>query len=115
MRVGVCVFVLAVAVALPMWKATPLSAQTAVSPVRKLYILECAKCHGVDGTPRKIAKDARPFTDPTWQPTLEEIEHVITVGKDEAMKPFRKKLTPQQIRNLAEYVLVLRKGTVAKN
>ena len=71
---------------------------------RRLYVAQCSKCHGLNGTPKAIARGAPRFTDPAWTIPIEQIVATITNGKGDEMPRFRKKLTPEQIQTLAEYV-----------
>lgn len=80
--------------------------------VQRLFLSQCAKCHGPNGVPRPIAKGARRFSDPAWSPTVEKVAEAITTGRGEEMPRFKGKFTPAQILSLAEYVLMLReRGT----
>jgi mono/diheme cytochrome c family protein len=72
--------------------------------VRELYVAQCSKCHGLNGKPKPIAVGAPHFKDPAWTIPLERIVASITNGKGEEMPKFGKKLTPEQIQMLAEYV-----------
>ena len=106
------VWVRTLALALLVSTAALLSAQeTATDGVRKLFEAQCAICHGLDGTPKAIAKWAPKFTDPGWIRTVEQLEKVITSGKGELMVGFKKKLTLKQIRDLAQYILSLKNGS----
>ena len=75
---------------------------------QKLYLAQCAKCHGPNGVPRPIAKGARRFADPGWSATIEGVQAVISNGKGEEMPRFKDRLTPAQIQALAECVLAFR-------
>jgi mono/diheme cytochrome c family protein len=74
-----------------------------------LYTAHCAKCHGLNGVPRKIAKGAPNFNDPAWRETatIEVMVEVIESGKGKIMPGFGEKLASEQIRELTEYVLSL--------
>ncbi len=88
------------------------SASAQTNDAQKLYLSQCAKCHGPDGVPRPIAKGARRFTDPAWSPPVEKVAEVITMGKGEVMPKFKGRFTPEQILSLAEYVLTFKdRGT----
>ena len=75
---------------------------------RQLYAKHCAKCHGPDGVPKPIAKGAPRFADPAWAPPAEKLEAVITNGKGELMPKFKGRLSPEEVRELADFVLTLK-------
>jgi len=105
-------WVWALALAVPMSAMALLGAQqTSSDDVRSLYIAKCSMCHGLDGTPKPIAKGAPKFTDPKWIRTVEQLEQIITSGKGKLMIGFEKRLSPKQIRALAEYVFSLKEGS----
>jgi mono/diheme cytochrome c family protein len=85
-----------------------LDGQVASPEAQQLYDRHCTKCHRTDGTPKKIAKGAPAFSDPEWTATREQIEKSITNGKGDDMPRFKSKLTPEQIRALADRVLAFR-------
>lgn len=104
--------VLAIGLACAM-QAIDASGQTpADEKSRGLYTTKCALCHGVDGTPKPIAKNAPAFTDPAWAPSKEAVVTVLMNGKGDKMKSFKGKLTPEEMGGLAEYVLRM-KGNAA--
>ncbi len=89
--------------------------QASAAATRKLYVDQCAKCHGANGVPRPIAKGARRFIDPTWSPSIEQVQEAIITGKGEEMPRFKAKLSATQIQSLAEYVLGFKnRGTSSK-
>lgn len=71
-----------------------------------IFVAKCAKCHGQDGVPKKIAKGAPNFNDPEWKAEVTEelLVRSITQGKGKLMPRFEGKLSPEQIRAVAEYV-----------
>ena len=75
---------------------------------RDIYARHCAKCHGLDGTPKPIAKGAPRFTDPAWAPPLERLQLAITNGKGEMTPKFKGRLTQGEVRDLAAYLLMLK-------
>ena len=73
---------------------------------RGLYITNCARCHGADGSGqtelgRKL--DAPDLRKKGKEMSSDKIVRVITKGRDE-MPSFRKKLTRGQIARLASYI-----------
>lgn len=84
--------------------------QDAPSPdARALYLKHCARCHGDDGTPKAIAKDAPTFTSAAWVPRPERIAKAIADGKGEIMPRFKGKLTPADIESLVTYLVNLKR------
>lgn len=76
---------------------------------REIFLARCAKCHGENGVPRRIAKGAPNFTSAQWAGTLEQIEHSVKEGKGKDMRPFKSKLDPKQIKSVAVFVQSLNK------
>lgn len=76
---------------------------------KALYDAKCAICHSKNGVAKPMAKGSPNLNDPKWQEatTLEAIEQRITDGKA-LMKPFKDKLTPEQIKAVADYVKTLK-------
>lgn len=76
--------------------------------VAALYKARCAACHGEDGRPRGIAKNSAVFPDNEWKAStsFDEVVQVITRGRSK-MPGFASKLTPEEIRALAAYVLAM--------
>lgn len=84
-------------------------AQTSVG--KTAYLKNCRSCHGTTGTPPKQALREHPkiralnaeFMGPI---PLDSIVTVITngFGKGDEMKPFKSKLTKEEIQAVAEYV-----------
>jgi len=75
----------------------------------KSYNRKCAVCHGKDGVAKKNAKGSADLNDPAWQQsvTLKEIEEVTAEGKGK-MPKFLRKLTPEEIKLVAKYVMSLK-------
>ncbi len=88
-----------------MWVTTA-SGESGESEPGVLFMANCAKCHGQNGVPKKIAKGAPNFNDAKWKAsiTLERSITSITKGKGKVMPPFSPKLSLEQIRAVAEYV-----------
>ena len=84
----------------------PAVEDTAVAP-RDLYIRNCARCHGADGTSQtELGKtlEAPDLTSKAVQKmSVKKIARVITKG-DGAMPAFGKKLSKAEIASLANYV-----------
>jgi mono/diheme cytochrome c family protein len=80
----------------------------ASNKTRDLYVRHCAKCHGLDGTPKPIAKGAPLFGDPAWAPPLERLQTVITNGKGEIMPKFKGRLSSAEVRDLADYLMTFK-------
>jgi mono/diheme cytochrome c family protein len=74
-----------------------------------LYDKKCAMCHGKDGVAKKMAEGSANLNDPAWQKatTLEAIIEVIAKGKGKMPKN-EGKLTPDQIKAIAEYTKTLK-------
>jgi mono/diheme cytochrome c family protein len=76
---------------------------------KTLYDENCRKCHGVRGTPPKTMKEKYPKIatfDSAFiaQHPADSIVKVLTRGKNEDMKSFKEKLTPEQMAMVAAYV-----------
>jgi len=85
------------------------SAESSSSP-RSLFIQNCARCHGADGRAqtrlgKKLEADDLTTEDVKNMSTA-KIERVITNGRLD-MPAFRRKLTRQQISQIAGYVRTL--------
>ena len=79
--------------------------------IQQLFQSKCAKCHGSDGVPKRIAKEAPTLSDPNWQSsvTIDDLMKSISEGKGKKMPKFRSKLTPEEIRALAAFIKSLKK------
>jgi mono/diheme cytochrome c family protein len=75
---------------------------------KSIYDKKCAMCHGKDGVAKKLAEGSANLNDPEWQEksTLEEIIRVTTEGVNK-MPAYEEKLTPEQIKLVAEYIKTL--------
>ena len=75
-----------------------------ISPGQKIFETKCIKCHGIDGTKEKAgAKNLR-------LSKLPDIEIVTMISEGKKIMPsYKKKLLPEEIKNVAEYVKTLRK------
>ena len=76
---------------------------------KSIYDKKCAMCHGKDGVAKKLGKGSANLNDPEWQEntTLEEIIRVTAEGEGK-MPGYEDKLTPEQIKLVAEYIKTLR-------
>jgi mono/diheme cytochrome c family protein len=84
------------------------SAQAAAD-TKELYSANCKKCHGVLGTPPKAMKEKFPkiatFDGAFLAKHSEDsIVTILTRGKNEDMKSFKDKLSPDQMHAVAQYV-----------
>ena len=104
---------LAAAGALVVFCAVSLSAQD-LERGRDVFLSRCAKCHGENGVPRRIARGAPNFTDPGWSIPLEQIEETVRQGKGEDMPQFKSKLDLEQIKSVASFVQTINKGSLAR-
>lgn len=87
--------------------ASRLPAQT--STPKELYDRSCKKCHGVLGTPPKAMKEKFPKIatfDAAFagKHSQDSIVTILTKGKNEDMKSFKGKLTPEEMVIVAKYV-----------
>lgn len=91
------------------------SAAAAQAPDGKaLYDANCKKCHGADGVPAPAMKKMMatlPTIDAAFMAKVSDADLVkaLTEGKG-AMKPFKDKLTAEQIEAVAKYTRELTKG-----
>jgi mono/diheme cytochrome c family protein len=87
-----------------------LSRAAAQAPDAKtLYQENCRKCHGVLGTPpktmkAKFSKIATFDAEFMAKRSVDSIAKVLTKGKNEDMKSFKDKLSPEEIKAVAQYV-----------
>ena len=77
---------------------------------KALYGSKCAMCHGADGVAKKMAAGAKNFNDPAFKKaeTGDSIVKIIHEGKGK-MKGLGDKVTADQSKAIAEYVLSLAK------
>jgi len=77
---------------------------------KKLYDSKCAMCHGNDGVAKKMGEGSKNFNDPAWKKTatVEEIVKDTKDGKGK-MKGMGDKLSADQMKAIAEYVLTMAK------
>jgi mono/diheme cytochrome c family protein len=82
--------------------------------MRQLYLDQCSKCHGENGTPTAVGKigKAPAFADPQWTVPLERAVESIRNGKGRGSSrmPDFKRLGTESIRGLAEYVLSMKQS-----
>ena len=87
--------------------STPAAHLVAAASPRSLFIQNCARCHGSDGranTPRGRRLGAADLTaSDVKEKSPARIIRTITNGRAD-MPAFGKRLTPQQIASLADYV-----------
>ena len=95
----------------------PSSAEHAGGDSRRYvgYDENCRKCHGVRGTPPKTMKDKFPKIATFDAKFLEahsvdSIVKVLTKGKNDDMKSFKDKMSPAELKAVAEYVHELQKA-----
>ena len=84
-------------------------AQAPTPDGRALYQENCKKCHGVLGTPPKTMKAKFPKiatfnAEFITKHSVDSIVTVLTKGKNEDMKSFKDKLSPVEMKAVAEYV-----------
>jgi mono/diheme cytochrome c family protein len=77
---------------------------------KALYSSKCSMCHGADGVAKKMAAGAKNFNDPAWKKgeTTDGIAKIIHDGKGK-MKGLGDKVTADQAKAIADYVLTLAK------
>lgn len=76
-----------------------------IEDARAIYTLNCASCHGPDGTLK--ASNAADLS----LSTIDEktIEQTIRKGNDKGMMPYEEMLTTPEIKGLVKFVQTLRK------
>jgi mono/diheme cytochrome c family protein len=76
---------------------------------KALYEAKCAMCHGKDGVAKPMAKGSANLNDAKWQAdtTVEKIVEVTEVGKGK-MPGYKGKMTPEEIKAVAEYVKTMK-------
>jgi cytochrome c6 len=93
------------------------AAQAADETPTELWTAKCKSCHGPDGRAQTQMGKKESIVDmsqPAWQQaqTDEDIREFISEGspRNKKMKPYKEKLTPQQIDSLVGYIRTLKKG-----
>ena len=83
----------------------------------ELWTVKCKSCHGADGraqTPMGKKDAIVDMSQPAWQTaqTDADIREVIADGssRNRKMKPYKDRLTPQQIDALVTYIRTFKKG-----
>lgn len=77
-----------------------------------LYEKQCRKCHGATGTPSARMTEMYPTLKPLSEMTGVSADSIVTLlinGGTEGMKTYKDKLTPAEMRAVAEYTLALSK------
>jgi cytochrome c6 len=76
---------------------------------KALYDAKCAMCHGKDGVAKPMAKGSANFNDAKFQAdmTADKVTAVIENGKGK-MPGYKGKLTPEQIKAVADYVKTIK-------
>lgn len=77
-----------------------------------LYQQNCRKCHGATGTPTARIAEMYPEIKPFAQMTGVSADSIVSLlvnGAGKEMKSFKDKLTPEEMKTVAEYVLTLSK------
>ncbi|HYO53845.1 cytochrome c [Archangium sp.] len=93
------------------------AAQAADESVAEVWTARCKSCHGPDGRARTQMGKKEAIVDmsqPAWQKARadDDIRAVIAEGssRNKKMKPYKEKLTPQQIDSLVAYIRAFKKG-----
>lgn len=83
----------------------------------EIWTAKCKSCHGPDGRAQTQMGKKEAIVDmsqPAWQQaqTDDDIREVISDGssRNKKMKPYKEKLTPQQIDSLVGYIRTFKKG-----
>ena len=95
-----------IAVALAALLALAAAPARAAEDGKALFAQKCASCHGPDGkgqTPMGKKLGAKDLTKEQNEPVAELVKDIEN-GKPPKMLPYKGKLTPEQIKALAEYV-----------
>jgi mono/diheme cytochrome c family protein len=85
---------------------------------RRIFERKCASCHNVNGDGNTITASKFPYAnliDGKWRSdgSFEAIEKQVRVGHD-PMPKFEGKLTDEEIRQVAAYVVALSRGAEAR-
>ena len=95
---------------------TTFTALGADPKIQEIWDKQCASCHGKDGKGEtKMGKkvDAKDYTDPKVQAeikddtALEKLKNGITEKGKERMKPFKEKLTEDEMKALIAHIRTL--------
>lgn len=109
MRGQAAAVVIGAALALTTW-ARPAAAQAPDG--QALFQQNCRKCHGATGTPTARMAEMYPELKPFSQMTGVSADSVVTLmvnGAGKEMKSFKDKLTADEMKAVAQYVLTLAK------
>jgi mono/diheme cytochrome c family protein len=84
-------------------------AARAAADGKALYEAKCAMCHGKDGVAKPMAKGSANLNDPKYQAatTVDQIVEVTEKGKGK-MPAYTGKMTPEEIKAVAEYVKTMK-------
>jgi mono/diheme cytochrome c family protein len=77
-----------------------------------LYQQQCRRCHGATGAPSERMMEMYPTLKPLSEMTGVSADSIVTlllVGGTEGMKSYKDKLTPAELKAVAEYALSLSK------
>lgn len=88
------------------------SATAQAAGAQTLYQQNCRKCHGATGTPTTRIAEMYPEIKPFSQMTGVSADSIVTLlvnGAGKEMKSFKDKLTPEEMKTVADYVLTLSK------
>lgn len=87
-------------------KAEPISNEPiSLEDAKSVYILNCASCHGPDGTLK--ASNAKDLSISTLDEAA--IEKTIRKGNDKGMMPYEEMLSTAEIKGVVKFVQNLRK------
>lgn len=96
------------------WRTAPMATlqqdSSSMASARRLFLSNCAACHGDDG--RGQAGLFPDLTDAewTWGGSEAQVMHSLTEGRVAAMPGFDNTLTDTQIQSLVDYVIALHEG-----
>ena len=84
-------------------------AQAPAPDGKAIYQENCKKCHGVLGTPPKTMKAKFPKiatfdAEFSTKHSVDSIVKILTKGKNDDMKSFKDKISPDEMKAVAEYV-----------
>jgi mono/diheme cytochrome c family protein len=86
----------------------PKSVAAAEDPAAALYNKKCAMCHGKDGVAKKMGAGSANLNDPEWKKanSAETITKITAEGSGK-MPKYSDKLTADEIKAIADYILTL--------